>query len=128
MAEVFRCLQEYWPARDRAHEGTEPACEEEPEPVHDIAGEEPVVASSQPKPGSEGASHVEETHDESQMVSEPTTPPSSRVCVEDDEYLAWTLGGTLKRTASPGSIWTSPKGLDDQSAHNSLEHQLFVLE
>ena len=36
-------------------------------------------------------------------VDGQSTPPS-KIPV-DDEYLAWTLGGSLKKTVSPGSPW-----------------------
>ena len=40
-----------------------------------------------------------------EVVGGETTPPPSITNEDEDELLAWTLGGDLKLTLSPGSAW-----------------------
>lgn len=74
----------------------EPVAEDELEP-RDLSPEfEDVAKSGEGPKGALG--------DGSQSISGECTPTTTGA-VEDDEYLAWTLGGRLKKTPSPGKAW-----------------------
>jgi len=46
---------------------------------------------------------IEDSHTPDEEINGVSTPPSSKSL--NDEYLAWTLGGGLRKTASPCSPW-----------------------
>ena len=55
---------------------------------------------------------AEDSHTPNEEINGVSTPPSR---VLNDEYLAWTLGGGLRKTASPCSPWVpdTPKELEE---------------
>ena len=47
-----------------------------------------------------------------------TTPPHKAV---NDEYLAWTLGGQLRDTPSPGPVWKPETPMEVQELTDQLD-------
>lgn len=99
---MFERLGKYWPPRsksrpdlDTPQEDASQVVEASPLPDTQVADDALVRAEDVEEP---------EPSEDSQIA--PSTPEQF-VKPEEDEYLAWTLGGKLKATLTPGTPWAT---------------------
>lgn len=101
---LFEKVATFWPPRMRSKSCVEDELEDVPPETADASeGQEGASADGQPTGDVvdlQGSVHEEPLDDD--FTNGSSTPP---VRVMNDEYLAWTLGGNLRDTPSPGPPW-----------------------
>ena len=115
--DLFACLQQYWKARPKSKKDLEfdedqiPEIPEIPEGNQELESQEGSLEDSVPTPA-------------------PSTPEQN-IKAEEDEYLAFTLGGSLRPTVSPGSAWSKgevEKVASPKEHEQDVDRQLALLE
>lgn len=99
---LFDKVGKFWPPRARSKKqlDEEPASEGADAPTEADPPADEVVAGD---PEDEEALGVEDEEPSMEVSDGASTPPVSAKM--NDEYLAWTLGGELRQTPSPGPPW-----------------------
>lgn len=115
LREIFEFVAKYWEPRSRSRESlseevnndgaeggqAEDGCEAAEDGASRVQGANPSDEAGVKQETQEG----EERLGEDGYIDGETTPPTSTRNEDEDELLAWTLGGSLKMT--PGSPWAS---------------------
>lgn len=103
-------MSKYWPPKSRSRESIGEGLENEPD-SGSTAEDGPSPGQAQADGPPDEAGEEVETQDDEEGLGEDgymdgeTTPPTSTKNEDEDELLAWTLGGSLKMT--PGSPWAN---------------------
>lgn len=115
---IFDQVSQYWAPKPKSRKSldeTNETADDEP------AGEECEVTPRDPYPAP-----VEDGLEE--LLDEGTRTPDSKPAL-NDEHLAWTLGGAMRKTASLGTIWQSPEEATHQDmSEMDLEDRIKQLE
>ena len=110
VTDLFASMQVYWKARPKSKkdlEETEDQTEDNQEP------------------------ESQDTTSEDSIPTPAPSTPEQKIKAEEDEYLAWTLGGALRPTVSPGSAWSKGEAEQVASPEEEMEdvdRQLALLE
>lgn len=115
MKDLYDVVVQHWAPRQRSKSHQElvevssgddslPALQDSEAPADEPVAEDEVGPRNLSPEFEDVAKSGEGLGDGSQSISGECTPTTTGA-VEDDEYLAWTLGGRLKKTPSPGKAW-----------------------